>query len=530
MDRTLTFVTHLSHLVAMHAREPVDVAAATEALRAAGGAAHAGGIDLVLDGRSFRSGDVALEGNNASAVALAAIFGALGVRGVRVGTHVESDEVTRLAQVLARAIGLRSTPHAFALAVAERAWSAVTIDCAVAASDAAVQVQDPAAEAAPPAASVGDVGMDAEPTPGAEPLGRPLAETVPAAVDDLVVERHRALFERLITASEPGTLRRLLEPVTLAVEQTVREGQIAESLRLLLALFVCESLAAEEEMRRQFLVVLRRLTKPTLLRAYAAWYTAVPEDAAAVEHVLVRFGVDGAEAVADRVACAPTATTRNEYLALLARLPGTNAALLAMLEDDRLIVIERAIELMTLFKHPDLERVLGEGLSHASVRVRQAATRGLSQVPTSAFAADALARAVQDPMPEVRREAAVALQSRVEARLAPAIVSRIEEETELDVQLALVTALGRIVAPEGVQKLIALSSPDQRLLRRRDTTVMRLSAIEALGEARTPAAMVALQKLLEDRDKDVREAAARLYTRARRQTSTGSIPVVTDAF
>jgi len=42
--------------------------------------------------------------------------------------------------------------------------------------------------------------------------------------------------------------------------------------------------------------------------------------------------------------------------------------------------------------------------------------------------------------------------------------------------------------------------------------------------------MVALQKLLEDRDKDVREAAARLYTRARRQTSTGSIPVVTDAF
>jgi len=40
--------------------------------------------------------------------------------------------------------------------------------------------------------------------------------------------------------------------------------------------------------------------------------------------------------------------------------------------------------------------------------------------------------------------------------------------------------------------------------------------------------MVTLQKLLEDRDKDVRETAARLYTRARRQTSTGSIPVVSE--
>ena len=40
--------------------------------------------------------------------------------------------------------------------------------------------------------------------------------------------------------------------------------------------------------------------------------------------------------------------------------------------------------------------------------------------------------------------------------------------------------------------------------------------------------MVALQKLLEDKDKDVRETAARLYTRARRQTTTGSIPVVSE--
>ena len=57
------------------------------------------------------------------------------------------------------------------------------------------------------------------------------------------------------------------------------------------------------------------------------------------------------------------------------------------------------------------------------------------------------------------------------------------------------------------------------MLRRRDILLLRLGAIEALGEARTPQSMLALQKLLEDRESDVRESAARLFTRARRQTS-----------
>jgi HEAT repeat protein len=79
-----------------------------------------------------------------------------------------------------------------------------------------------------------------------------------------------------------------------------------------------------------------------------------------------------------------------------------------------------------------------------------------------------------------------------------------------------------------VQKLIALANPSERMMRRRRMPVLRLSAIEAMGEARTPAAMAALQKLLEDKDKDVREAAARLYTRARRQTAAMNAAVATD--
>lgn len=359
---------------------------------------------------------------------------------------------------------------------------------------------------------------------------KPLAEQLPAAAERLVGPEHRELFERLITASTPTALRRLLDPVQAAIEQTAREGATAVSVRLVLAMFACETCAEDDEMRRQFVVTLRRLTKPTLVRAYAVLYADAPDGGAEVEQALARFGEDGAEAVADRIGSVPTRAQRTRYTELLARLPGTNDALLAMLDDQRESVVERAIELIVALRHPDMERVLGEQLSKESTRIRHAAARGLAAATDSNFAADALVRATQDTAPEVRLAAAVGLQSRREERLVAAIVRRIDEEDELDVQLALVATLGRIVAPEGVQKLIALANPTERLLRRPHMPLIRLSAIEAMGEARTPAAMAALQKLLEDKEKEVRETAARLYSRARRQTtaSTG-IPVVSDS-
>jgi HEAT repeat protein len=244
---------------------------------------------------------------------------------------------------------------------------------------------------------------------------------------------------------------------------------------------------------------------------------------------MLRFGEDGAEAVVDRIFCATSADARAQYTALLRRLPAARDALNGMLEEDSPAVVERAIALIAQMKFNDAERAIAEELSHAEVRVRRAAAVALGSFAGSAFALDALLRAAQDSSAEVRLPAVVALQARREHRLAGTLVQRLDEEQELDVQLAIITALGKVAAPEGVQKLIALSQGEQRLLRRRDsTTDLRLSAIEAMGEARTPQAMVTLQKLLEDKNAEVRETAARLYTRARRQTSTGSIPAITE--
>lgn len=540
MDRNVEFVTHLSCLVGLYAHETDDHAAEQAALRSARTAVNHGTIKLSVANAVLSAGAHTLGEDVPGVPVLRDVLVRLGIHGIHVTRRAKQEEIEALARLLAGAVAGETDPEAFATGLAAHPWTHVRIDRVVELPAATAETPNAAepvvAEpvvAEPVVAEPVVVEPAAAESAAAEletpPVGSgPLATHVPVEVEELAEAAHRELFERLITSSEPGTLRLLLEPVHQSIEQALREGRVSVALQLQLAMFACEGLCADPEMRRQFVVVTRRLTKPTVLRALAALYADEPQFGAAVEQVLLRFGEDGAEAVADRAMCAVSAEKRALYVALLGRLPGARDALGLMLTDQRPPVVERAIGLMVLLRLPDTEKSLAEQLAHSSAHVRQAAAQGLAAFPKSAFAADALLRAVPDSSPEVRLTAAVAVQARRDSRLAPVLVQQLEEEEEFDVQLALVAALGRLAAHDGVQKLVALAMPDQRLRRRREGSALRLNAIEALAEARTPAAMVALQKLLEDKDKDVRETAARLYTRARRQTTTGSIPVVSE--
>ena len=568
MDRHVEFATQLSHLVDLYAHHADDRAAERTVLRAARAAAKHGAIELSVAERALHAGNRTLGDDIPHVPKLRDLLVALDITRLDVAHQTKQAEIKAIGHLLADVATGKTAAGAFATALAARKWAEIELTFGIATQAAAAEEEstvvaeltaaEPAAmepAAVEPAAvepAVADVAA-AEPTktevevaevevaesPIAGTKGPdeataslvasgPLAAHVPAAVEQLSEARHRELFERLITSSEPATLRRLLEPVQLAIEQSLREGRVPESLQLLSAMFACEGLCTDPDMRRNFVIIVRRLTRPTVLRAFAMLYADQTQFSAQVEQLLVRFGEDGAEAVADRALCAPSAAAASLYTTLLKKLPGGRDAVVAMLDDQRTHVVERAIGFVVEMRLPDAERVLGEEIGHADPRVRQAAARGLAAFPGSAFSADALLRAIADDAPEVRLTAAVALQARRESRLAAPIVQRLDVEQELDVQLALIVALGRLAAPEGVHKLIALAIPDQRMLRRRDILLLRLGAIEALGEARTPQSMLALQKLLEDRESDVRESAARLFTRARRQTSTGSIGAVSE--
>jgi len=539
MDRHVEFVTQLSRLVSHYVHAPDDLALEKAALRAARAAAKHGAVSLAFEESALRAGAHAVSADEiAELPELRDALVAAGIVSVNVAHHAKQAEIKALARLLARVAQGELTRASFSAALHERQWDDLRVALATLGDDdatvepdgtVAATQDDDAAAPGPEAALLAEPGeVDAEapgePVPGAGPL----AVVLPASAASLATPAHHQLFERLISSSEPNTLRLFIDPVQLAVEQSMREGRSAEALQLLLVFLDCEELAEDPEMRRQFVVALRRLTKPTTLRGLAMLFVDDPSCADGVERVLRRFGEDGAEAVIDRVGCAPSLAWREQYTELLRRMPSARDALMEMVDDDHDFVVERAVELTVALKFSDAERVLGDQLSHPSPRVRRAVARGLAEFPGSAFALDALLRALTDGAVDVRVTAAVALQQRRDPRAATALVTRIDEEPELEVQLALIVALGRLGAIEGVQKLVALSASDARQQRRRDGALLRLAAIEALGEARTPQAMVTLQKLLEDRDKDVREMAARLYTRARRQTSTGSVPVVSE--
>jgi HEAT repeat protein len=91
----------------------------------------------------------------------------------------------------------------------------------------------------------------------------------------------------------------------------------------------------------------------------------------------------------------------------------------------------------------------------------------------------------------------------------------LEDEPDTEVQLALLAALGKIATPAAVEQLIRAAEPKRRLLERKPNS-FRIAAIQALSEARTQAAVAAINVLREDKERDVREAAARAYQRATR--------------
>jgi HEAT repeat protein len=140
--------------------------------------------------------------------------------------------------------------------------------------------------------------------------------------------------------------------------------------------------------------------------------------------------------------------------------------------------------------------------------VRRAVTRALSRIESS-FTLDAVARALTDTSPVVRLEAVAGISTRKGGRAGSMLAKAIDGESEAEVQYALLGALGRVATPESVQKLAKAAEAASGLFASRKNSGLRVAAVFALGEARTAGALAALQALVNDKDKDVRDAVAR---------------------
>lgn len=357
------------------------------------------------------------------------------------------------------------------------------------------------------------------------------ATTIAIHLRDPVVEAAAATAEHAIPEPAPGSIERIpfilaranrggdghpivphFEEAAFAVEQATREGRTNAAMTVFGHLLVHEAEATDPEVRRHFVLTVRRLTKPWLLQPIARVFIDDPGRAEEALAILTRCGTDGVDSVVDQLGRAATGAQRKTYLAILDQLPSTDEAIVAMLADVRPHMMRLAAEQIARRRPVDGDRALADQLTNADARVRRAAARALGAYETQ-FAVDAIARVLDDPVVEVRLEAVAALANRRGGKVGDIIGRAMDAEEDVEVQAGMLAALGKIGTSEAVAKLAKAAEPNSGLFASRKGASLRVAAVRALANARTPGALSALKNLVNDKEREVRDAASRAVGR-----------------
>jgi HEAT repeat protein len=331
-------------------------------------------------------------------------------------------------------------------------------------------------------------------------------------------ESAEEFFARLDAATSVGVASRILDQVVALVEGYARTNKTAAVAELMAKVVIREAQRTDPDMKRAFAAAVRRLSKPTTLRAVAAVLPRRKDRVDDLLAVLARTGDEGAEALIEQLTAAQSLSERRIFFDALVRLKAGSATLVHMLGDPRWYVARNAADLLGELNATEADVALTDLLKHDDDRVRRAAAHALGKLGT-AHAVVALRKALKDQSPHVRALAATGLSARKGARSAGTLVRALETEPDLEVQIAILNALGKVANAEAVQRLIKAAEPAGALFKRK-ATAYRLAAVQGLGEARTPVAMAALRELATDKDREVREAVARALAHVDRAEPT----------
>lgn len=321
------------------------------------------------------------------------------------------------------------------------------------------------------------------------------------------------LFGRLDKARGAAARNEVLDDLIALAEHSMRVAKPAVVATIVHEIVAREGRARDEEARRAFGATFKRVARPPLLRAIAGLVAKRPERKQHYFEILARAGEDGADALIEQIAQATTAKDRKQFMEVFQELDAAVPALVRMLGDARWFVARNAADLLGELGAKQADAALVQLLRHTDERVRRSVTNALVKLGT-ADAVKGVYEAVNDTAPEVRIQAAAAMSTRRDARTSNTLIRAIEDEQDNEVQLALIAALGRVATPEAIQKLVRMAEPEQRLFRKK-TTVLRVAAVQALAEANTPVALHALRTLAEDKEKEVRDVAARALVHSR---------------
>jgi HEAT repeat protein len=223
-----------------------------------------------------------------------------------------------------------------------------------------------------------------------------------------------------------------------------------------------------------------------------------------VQLFLLRSGVPGARAVFEQLIAATELVDRRFLYDIAASLPATLAVARQYSAGTTWFVARNAAGLLGEMKNqaaiPDLARLL----KHADTRVRIAAAVALGQIGGPSAMAR-LESMLVDNAPDVRNRAlSIVFAAPDTDPLADRMLMAVQEESTIDYQLEIISALSHVHTPRARQKLIELTAARSRTL---DALKIRLAAIGALAAGHRPAADAALKTLTQDEQSLIRERA-----------------------
>lgn len=360
----------------------------------------------------------------------------------------------------------------------------------------ATSIQDDIRTTAPSAAPTGSSGLQDE---SHEMMSREIARTEP--IRDL-----SALTKLLAEATDADSAALAGAEALRAAEQRIQEEDWLAALGIIAAMAQRDDAGTDADVRRAYLIVLRRLLAPHTLRGLALLLPHKRDLRESLHAVFARSGEDGVDALIELMSTANTPGERRAYRDALAACPQAGPMLGHMLGDPQWFVVRNAAELLGEMGVHEVDGRLVETLNHPDTRVRRAATGALARLGTPR-ALHALQDMLRDANPDIRRQAALGLGAAAQRAAAPDLIAVLDKEEDADVQHALVTALGKVATPEAIERLSKAAQPGS-LFRRRPSGP-RIAAVNALGDAATPEALDVLRSLVSDRDKEVRAAVER---------------------
>jgi HEAT repeat protein len=519
MDQSGTFARHFARLVSLLMHELGNVDEQKVSLRALVALSKSGAVTLAEHELDLTANGRPVAGALTGVRDVAAQMAAHSVERIEIGANTTPADMLGVARIIA---GIASAGDGGEQARQKlRALTAKTVAFVTPAPS-----EPPGAAAAvgpPPAATgTGDEPTVPHPSEGktaAEAFAKRLQQEAPTLLSQMIAPDFSKatpedLFGALDRATGTDAATKALDDLVSLAEHAVRVGKAMAVTDVIHGVVTREAQLADGELKRAHVLAIRRLSKPALLRVVATQIPKKPERRQHLHEVLVRTGDEGADALIEQVTQAQTTEDRRTLFDMLAELDAAIPALKRMLGDSRWFVVRNAADLLGEMSAVPAESALIALLRHADDRVRRSATNALLKLGTP-DALKGIYEAVSDNSPEVRMQAAAALSTKKDGRTSTTLIRAIEDETDGDVQLAMIAALGRVATPDAVQKLVKMAEPEGRLFRKKAVNI-RVAAVQALGEARTPAALTALKALVGDKDREVRETATRALTHAAR--------------